>query len=126
MSDIPHSLSEVSTPTWVFVSSFAAAAFSGLAALLRSGNVITKMGALSALLNSGFLGLGISLLWYSYFKDNLFVLVGISVLAGLGGMTTVEFAMRLFRKFALAVRMGPDGKSDMAQTLDTDKEPRKE
>lgn len=87
-------------PIGVFLSSFGVAAFAGLASLLRSGTKITFLGVLSALLNSGFLGLSISLLWYTKFQENVYFLVGVCVLAGLGGMTTVNLALTLFRKQA--------------------------
>jgi hypothetical protein len=81
----------------VFMSAFAVSAFAGLAALLRSGSKLGWIPVCNALLNSGFLGLGISLLWYTQFKDDLYFLVGVCVLAGLGGMTTVDLVLQWFR-----------------------------
>lgn len=84
---------------FIFLTSFAVAALAGLAALLRSGNPLTTKSTLSALLNSGFLGLAMSLLWYSSFRDNIYFLVGLSVLSGLGGNLTIELAMGWLKRF---------------------------
>ncbi len=89
---------------WVFASAFLVSAFAGLAALLRSGHKLCVVKIVSSLLNSGLLGLGISLLWYTKFQDNLYFLVGMCVLAGLGGMTTVDFVVMLYRKSGLSIK----------------------
>ncbi len=60
----------------------------------------------SSLLNSGMLGLGIGLLWYTKFSDNLYFLVGICLMAGLGGMTTVEFFLAFIRKGGFNITIG--------------------
>jgi hypothetical protein len=77
----------IPNPFGVFASAFLVSAFAGLAALLRSDSKINVKSIFSALLNSGCLGLAISLCWYSKFSDNIFSLVGICLLAGLGGNT---------------------------------------
>ncbi len=84
-------------PLWVFVSSFLVSAFAGVAALLRSGVSLTRLRVLSAVLNSGLVGLAISLMWYAHMKDNVYFLVGVSAVAGLGGMTTVDFVAAALR-----------------------------
>lgn len=96
---------DVAPPTKLFFSAFGVSACAGLAALLRSGNRLSKVAILSSLLNSGLLGLGISLLWYVKFADDPYFLVGVCVLAGLGGMTTVDFVLRAIRR-GLSLRMG--------------------
>lgn len=90
----------MTSPLWVFISAFGVSSFAGLASLLRSGLPLTRKSVASHMLNSGVLGLGISLLWYSKMRDNVHFLVGLCVLAGLGGMASVdmfvEFAKRFF------------------------------
>jgi hypothetical protein len=85
---------------YIFASAFAVSALAGLASLLRSDKPVTWKSATSHASNCGILGLGISLLWYSEFKDNAQFLVGLCVLAGLGGMATVELFVELGRKLA--------------------------
>jgi len=99
------------SPTGVFLSAFAVSALAGLAALLRSTNKLTVLAVISAILNSGLMGLGISLLWYTKFQDNIYFLIGICVLAGLGGMTTVDFVLTAIRKGGFSIKVGNDGKS---------------
>lgn len=65
--------------------------FAGLAALLRTPNKPTNIkNIITYMLNSGILGLIISLLWYFKFKDNIYFLIGLCVAAGLGGLGFVE------------------------------------
>lgn len=96
-------------PIGVLLSSFAVSAIAGLAALLRSEEKLTWIKVLSSVLNSGMLGLGISLLWYLKFQTNIYMLIGICVLAGLGGMTTIEFVLAAFRKGGFSVVLGKNG-----------------
>lgn len=89
----------VMEPMKVFASIFLLAAVGGVAALLRSKTRITARLVISACLNSGLIGLVIALIWYSQYKDtNLWFLIGISVLAGLGGNTTIGFVMLYVRR----------------------------
>lgn len=100
------------TPIGVFVASFAVAAFSGLAALLRSGVKLSLLAVSSAILNSGLLGLGISLLWYVHFRDNLYFLIGVCLISGLGGMTTIDFVLAAIRKGGFAIKLGKDNEGE--------------
>jgi hypothetical protein len=88
----------VDVSLWVFVCAFLFASLSGVASVLRASAKPTLWAVLSSALNSGMLGLGLSLLWIAYFRDNVHFLVGICVLAGLGGVSTVELALAIFRK----------------------------
>ena len=90
-------------PTQIFLYSSVFAALAGIAAMLRSEKKLTVVGIISSLMNSGLLGLGISLLWYNKFSENLYFLVGVCVMAGLGGMTTVDLALKIFQKNALKI-----------------------
>jgi CHASE2 domain-containing sensor protein len=95
----------------VFLSAFGVAAMGGLATLLRSDLPITRKSVATSMLNCGLLGLGISLLWYSQFQDNLFFLVGLCVVAGLGGNASIDFAVDMFRKM-LATKLGVSTSSE--------------
>lgn len=90
-------------PIAVFFSAFGVASFAGLAALLRAGKQVNAVSVISALLNSGFLGLAIALLWYTKFQDNIYFLIGICVLAGLGGATLVDFAVEAIKNGGLSI-----------------------
>lgn len=85
-------------PLTVFIASFLLSFSAGLAAYLRSNALFTWRAAVVAGANSGFLGLGVSLLWYIRFKDDLYALVGICVVLGLGGTTVLEYLLDVFRK----------------------------
>jgi hypothetical protein len=83
----------------LFVLIFGGGSLGGLAALLRGNHALTKRNVFSAMLNSGMMALVIALVWWSNYKDtNLFFLVGISILAGLGGATTLDFVTLYIRK----------------------------
>jgi lipid-A-disaccharide synthase-like uncharacterized protein len=85
---------------YIFLSAFAVSGLAGLAALLRSEKEFSRKNAFAYFLNSGILGLGISLLWYMQMQDNVFMLVGLCVLCGLGGMSSVDFFVDLAKKGA--------------------------
>ncbi len=74
---------------FVFASAFGVAAFAGLATFLRFSRKINWLSVISAMLNAGFLGLAIGLIWYRHFcrEDNIPGLIGICALAGMGGST---------------------------------------
>ena len=77
--------------------SFGCAAFAGLATLLRFAKKLTKLKIVSTMLNSGFLGLAISLMWFREFEknENIYGLIGICVLSGMGGSTLTDALISL-------------------------------
>ena len=81
----------------VFIAAFGVSAFAGLATLLRFGRKLSKLAVVSAMLNSGFLGLAISLIWYQNYREaaNIHGLIGICVLAGMGGSTLTDILISL-------------------------------
>lgn len=112
-------------PLWVFASAFFVSALAGLAAVLRSTAQLTTLGVTSNVLNSGLMGLGISLLWYTKFKDNVYLLIGICVLSGLGGVTTVEFIVAAIRKGGLTIKIGDTVKLGDAENDNKDNDEKK-
>lgn len=76
----------------VLLSAFGASAFAGAATLLRFAKKISKLAVISAMLNAGFLGLAIALIWYQNYRkaENVYGLIGICVLAGMGGSTLTD------------------------------------
>lgn len=81
----------------VFFAAFGVSAFAGLATLLRFSTKLSKLAVVSSMLNSGFLGLAISLIWYRNFSQdsNIHGLIGICVLAGMGGSTLTDVIISL-------------------------------
>lgn len=81
----------------VFVSAFGVSAFAGLATLLRFSRKIARIPIISAMLNAGFLGLAIALIWYQNYRkaENVYGLLGICVLAGMGGSTLTDLLISL-------------------------------
>jgi len=81
----------------VFAAAFGVSAFAGLATLLRFSRKLSKLAIVSAMLNSGFLGLAISLIWYQNYREaaNVHGLIGICVLAGMGGSTITDVLISL-------------------------------
>lgn len=99
-------MTEHTTPWGVFLSAASLSSFAGLASLLRSGAKLTVGTVFSAALNSGLLGLGIALLWYTKYQDNIYFLIGVCVLAGLGGTSMLDFVIAAFRRGGLTVSVG--------------------
>lgn len=94
-------------PLTLFVLSFLISSLAGVAALLRSSQELTVRTILSVILNTGILGLGISLLLFTYFKDNAYFLIGLSVFAGLGGLTFVGFILQVFKQGGVDITVAP-------------------
>jgi hypothetical protein len=90
-------LNEITEPLAVFFSAFGVSAFAGLATLLRFARKLSKLSIISAMLNAGFMGLAISLLWYQNYRkaENISGLIGICVVAGMGGGTLTDILISL-------------------------------
>jgi len=82
----------------IFVAAFFVSGLSGIASLLRSGKEVKKITIITASLNSGLLGLAISLLWYQKFQENIYELMGICVMSGLGGAASLDFILNFLQK----------------------------
>lgn len=108
-------MADIISPVGVFVASFCLSGFAGIAALLRSGKPLTVLSVSSSLLNSGLLGLAMAMVWYVRFQENIYFLVGVCVLAGLGGMTSVDLVLTLVRKGGFNVTLGKDGSIRMPE-----------
>jgi hypothetical protein len=81
----------------IFFGAFGVSAFAGLATLLRFAKKLSKLAVVSAMLNAGFLGLAIALIWYRNYRDaeNVHGLIGICVLAGMGGGTITDILISM-------------------------------
>jgi hypothetical protein len=94
-----------------FASAATTSALAGLAALLRSNEAMTCRRVSSATLYSGILGLGISLLWYTKFQDNVYFLVGVSIVVGLSGQSTKDVVVGALRRAALPLLTGKESET---------------
>ena len=101
-------------PLKVFYVAGSLSSFAGLAELLRSGRPLTPRAIIAAILNSGLIGLSIGLLWYHYFlgQGNIYFLIGVCVLAGLGGSTAIDFMLAAFKKGGIHVNWKPPKADD--------------
>jgi hypothetical protein len=91
----------------VFASAFGVSAFAGLATLLRFAQRLSWISVSSAMLNAGFLGLSIALIWYqNYLKsENVYGLLGICVLAGMGGSTITDLLISVLSGSGINVKI---------------------
>lgn len=97
-SPIPPSAAHDPEPVKLFGGIFLAAMLAGLAAALRSKQKLSWRTVASTMLNSGFIAVIVALLRYQSDKDaSLFLLIGYSLLAGLGGGLTLTYLMRILR-----------------------------
>lgn len=108
---------EAFDPLKVFWSAFGIASFAGLAALLRSGKKLTWLAVFAAMLNAGLIGLAICLLWYTKFRseDNIYFLIGVCALAGLGGTTVIDFVIQLCKKGGVSITITPSKEDELPE-----------
>ena len=95
---IEHIRSAGSDPWILGIVSFLGASFAGLTTQLRNGKVLTYRSVSAAMMNSGFIGVIIFLTGYQMFSDNLPYLIGLCLLAGIGGATMLDFIFTIFKK----------------------------
>lgn len=89
---------------------FFGASFAGLASQLRSGKALTRRAVASAMLNSGLVGSIIALMGYRTFAEDLPYLMGMSLLAGIGGATILDFALQLLkRRLGIIIHIKQEG-----------------
>jgi hypothetical protein len=104
-------------PLHIFFSAFTISSLAGLAALLRSQNQLSMRAICSAILYSGMTGLIVALTLYNYFgAEYIFLLLGVSGLAGIGGATVIDFIVQLIKtgKLLSVVRFITGGKLNIS------------
>lgn len=80
--------------TQIICAVFFVSAAAGIAALLRSTQLFTIRSATTAILNSGLLGVAVAAIgiqWYDI--ENALLILGVAILAGLGGNKLVELVL---------------------------------
>lgn len=100
----------MSPEDWILITIFPVCSFAGLAALLRSHRELTKRAVASAILNSGFFGVAVAALMFQRYgaDSSLYLTIGVSILAGLGGNTAVDFGIEMLKTY-VAKSDGKDG-----------------
>jgi len=95
-------------PLWVLLSAFAISSFGGIAAVMRSKEPLLMRRVIGAGMYSGAIGLIVCLLWYNFFdgKDNIYFLLGISGLAGIGGANVLDI-LKLIWQGKLVISIKP-------------------
>ena len=92
------------------------ASVAGLAALLRSKQRLSVRNVLAAILYSAVAGLLIALLWYKKFggdDGDLYFLMGVSGLAGAGGISILDLAVQTLRSKGIVINIPSEsGDSD--------------
>lgn len=83
-------------PYHIFGLAWGLSSFAGLAALLRSGQPLSKRLIASAILNSGLFGLAVAMIWRELYGETRYpwFMLGVSLLAGLGGNSLLDFAIQ--------------------------------
>lgn len=88
------------------VVAFFGASFAGLATQLRSGKIPDRWSICSAMLNSGLMGAIIALLGQKTFSEDPPYLLGMALLAGMGGASLLDFFFALVkRRMGITIRV---------------------
>lgn len=86
----------------------AGASMLGLSMLLRSGHELTRRAVFGALLHSAVWGVVVFLLTYSTLKGDLPMLLGLSMMSGLGSASLVDLVlMGVKQRFGISVTINP-------------------
>lgn len=93
----------------LLLSVFAINSLAGLAALLRSRQRPTLVQVISAMLYSGLIGLAIFMVLLGRMPEEIVLNIGVSVLAGLGGASLLDFLKAGFQQGGINVHvdLGP-------------------
>ena len=113
----PNSMSSALEPMRILGTVFVLGGLAGLAALLRSPERLTRRAICSACLNSSLLSLGAaSLWWWSNPDANFMILMGVSIMVGIGGNTSIGIITAIFqKKFNIVIADPTKPKDDEAR-----------
>ena len=91
---------------WAFIGGVFGASMMGLAAALRSGEELSRRYVASAVLGSAVMGAMSFLLLMSYLRENVPLLIGVSILSGVGAGNMMEMALALIgRKWGVDIQI---------------------
>lgn len=95
----------------------AGASMLGLSMLLRSGHELTHRAVVGALLHSAVWGVVVFLLTYSTLKADLPMLLGLSMMSGLGSASLVDLVlMGVKQRFGISVTINPPARGAAGET----------
>ena len=104
MDRIIETMNDLSQNTIIIgILAFFGASFAGLTTQMKSGKILTLRSVAAAMLNSGFIGVIIFLLGYKMFYENLPQLLGMSIFAGIGGATVLDFFITILKKKGFSI-----------------------
>lgn len=89
----------------------------GLSMLLRSRHELTNRAVLGAVLHSAVWGVVVFLVSYSTLRHDLPMLLGLSIMSGLGSASLVDLVlMAVKQRFGISVTINPPGRSGTGET----------
>lgn len=88
-----------------FILIFLISGIAGVGSLLRKNTQLTTYCIMGAIINSGCLGLALFLLFYNRFENDIYLVAGCCIIAGLGGMSAIDFILSIAAKY-LSKRTG--------------------
>ena len=89
-------------PLHYFAGVFVLTSLAGLAAMYRAGKIPEKSRVFAASLTSGLLGVAIAMYGWEHYPQSPWTCAAISLLAGIGGMSTVDFVVTAMKSAAQA------------------------
>lgn len=95
------------TAVETFFACFAIASAGGLAEKLRRGGKVTLRELFASALYSGLVGLVIGLMWNNYWEANPYFIIGVSGLAGLGGVSFLDVVVQLISRNGIDITIRP-------------------
>lgn len=87
----------------------------GLSVTLRGGGALTLRAVLGALIHSLMWGIVVFLMGFSTLKNDLPMLLGLSIMSGIGGASFTDLVLLLVKnRFGISVTINPPGRAKEA------------
>ena len=90
-------------PLRYFASVFLLTSVAGLCAILRAGKIPEKSRIVACTVTSGLMGMAFAMFGAEYYPNLPLSFTAIAILAGIGGMTTVDFTLTVSKNVLLAI-----------------------
>ena len=100
-------------PLWLLLILGPLGSLAGCAALLRSGQELTRRAFWTAILNSGIFSLGVAtLMLWRFGTEEIWLTCSVSIFAGLGGNAAIDFALAALMQYARDKTIGDQDGND--------------